>query len=381
MELTLKREVLADAVSWSSRTIAQHPAVPVLAGVRIEAQDGQVEFSSFDFEVSSRVRVEAESIVDPAVVVVDGKLLSEITRMLSADATNVVFKTIDNRLQISCGSFKTELLIMPAGDYPALPEFPTVLGSVDAAELAHSVSQVAVAASRDDTMPLLTGVSLEIRPDKLSILATDRYRMALKEIPWQAQDSSVEQNLVVKAKNLLDAAKNIASAGQIEIATQLGDNAASLIGLSSGGRVFTSQINDGTYPDVRRLFPEPINITAVVNVAQFIQAARRVAIVTTNQSNQQIFLKFTQGHLEFRAGSGGENSSQDSIPATLNGADIEVSFNSRMLLEGLASLDEPFVRLSFKDETKPVVITGQAKENGEDNQALRYLIMPIRTSL
>ncbi len=381
MELVLDREVLAEAVQWSSRSISPRPAVPVLAGVRIEATDGGVNFSSFDYEVSARVTVAAQEIVELGVVVVDGKLLSETARALPNQVSQVTFKTEDNYLHITCGTFKQNLLVMPAEEYPQLPVLPEIAGSIDAGALSHSISQVAVAASRDDTLPLLTGISLEVRPDKLYLLATDRYRMALKEVEWKSAHGDVNQDLVVKAKNISDAAKNIASSGDISIAVESGDEPANLVGLSAGGRVFTSQINDGAYPDVRRLFPEPINVTAIVKVAQFIEAAKRVSIVSSNLSNQQIYLQFTKGQLEFSAGGGGNNSSSDTISAVLNGPDISVSFNSRMLLEGLGAIDEPYARLSFKDETKPVVITGQKEETGEDNLEYRYLIMPIRTSM
>lgn len=380
MELVLRRDTLAEAVNWSSRSISPRPAVAVLSGVRIEATDDGVEFSSYDYEVSSRVTVAAEEIVEPGIAVVDGKLLSETARSLPSRADLVTFKTEDNYLHITCGSFKQNLIMMRAEEYPPLPVMPPEAGKVDAQAFAHSISQVAVAASRDETLPLLTGISLEVRPDKLYLLATDRYRMALKEMPWTSSEGG-EQDLVVKAKNLSDAAKNIASAGDIEIAVPQGDEPARLIGLGANGRVFTSQINDGSYPDVRRLFPEPINVTAVVKVSEFIETARRVAIVSSNLSNQQISLRFTSGTLEFLAGNGGENSASDTIPALLNGPDITVAFNSKMLLEGLGAIDEPYARLSFKDETKPVVITGQKEETGEDNLEFRYLIMPIRTSI
>lgn len=382
MELVLDRQVLAEAVAWSSRSISPRPAVPVLAGVRIEAGEGAVEFSSYDYEISARVKVAATEVSEPGVVVVDGKLLSETARKLPTRGGNAVtFKTEDNYLHITCASFKQHLLVMPVEEYPALPPLPPLAGSVDVTEFSNSISQVAIAASRDETLPLLTGISLEVRPDKLYLLATDRYRMALKEMPWKAANSDVKQDLVVKAKNLSDAAKNIATAGELHIAVKSGDEPTTLLGLSTEERVFTSQVNDGAYPDVRRLFPEPINITAVVKVDEFIETASRVAIVSSNLSNMQIHLKFSKGKLEFSAGNGGENTASDSIPAVLNGEDISVSFNSRMLLEGLGALNEPYARLSFKDELKPVVITGQKEETGEDNLDFRYLIMPIRTSI
>lgn len=381
MELILDRDVLADAVAWSSRTISPRPAVPIMAGVRIEAKQQGVEFSSYDYEVSSRVTVEAIETMEEGIVVVDGKLLSETSRALPANSKEVSFKTENNSLHISCGTFHQQLLVMPETDYPPLPKFPEIVGHFDAAKFAHSINQVSIAAARDESLPLLTGISMEIRPEKLYLLATDRYRMALKEIDWENEKPQISQDIVVKAKNLADAAKSIASTGEIQLALDTKEEAPSLVGLRAGGRIFTSQVNDGNYPDVRRIFPEPINVTAIVKTAEFISTVKRVAIVSSKLSNLQISLEFTPGSLKLKAGNGGENSANDTIAAVLNGNNIAVSFNSRMLIEGLSAVDEPYVRLSFKDETKPVVITGQKEETGEDNHEFQYLIMPIRTTI
>lgn len=381
MELVLDINVFADAVKWSTRSVAARPAVPVLAGVRIEATEAGVEFSSYDYDVSSRVTVEALEVTEPGVAIVAGKMLLDTSLVIKKKSQKVVLKTEGNYLHITCGTFKQHLLVMPSEEYPELPKFPAIAGKVDAIEFSHSLSQVSVAAARDETLPLLTGVSLEIRPDKLYMLATDRYRMAFKEIDWKSSVPQINQDLIIKAKNLSEAANNITSIGEIEIAVNTDGTPAALLGLAAGGRMYTSQITDGNYPDVRRLFPEPISVTAVVNVEETIEAVQRVGIVSQSMSNKQIQLRFSQNTLELNAGSGGDNSSTDTISATLNGPDIEIYFNSSMLIDGLKAVDEPFARLSFKDEGKPVVITGQKEETGDDNLAFRYLIMPIRTSL
>lgn len=380
MEVILNREVLADAVAWAFRSVSSRPAVPVMAGIRIEANSEGVEFSSYDYNVSARITVAAVEIIEEGVVVVDGKVLNA-TSSSSLSNPEIRLKTENNYLHIECGTFRQQLVVMPEEDYPQLPIRPEIVGKVDAPAFAHSLSQVAVAAARDETLPLLNGISLEIRPDKLYMLATDRYRMALKEIPWETEKTDVNQDLVIKAKNITEAAKSIASSGMISLAVDAESEQSSLVGLEAGGRVFTSQISDGKYPDVRRIFPEPINITAIIKTSDFIQAVSRVGNVTASLSNQQITLKFTQEKLEFMADNAGNNTATDSISAVLNGADIDVSFNSRMLVEGLKAIDEPYVRLSFKDETKPVVITGQKEETGDDNLEFRYLIMPIRTTI
>ncbi|MEE6287054.1 DNA polymerase III subunit beta [Georgenia sp. MJ173] len=373
MKLRVERDILAEAVAWTARSLPSRPAVPVLAGVRLEAtSDGTLTLSSFDYDVSARSSIAAE-VEAPGVVLVSGKLLADITKALPARPIDL---TLDGtKVMITCGSSRFSLLTMPVDDYPALPAMPEISGAIDADVLTEAVAQVSTAASRDETLPLLTGVRLEIEGEKLTLLATDRYRLAMREISWHPASPSFSAVALVRARTLSDVAKSLTSAGTVDVA--LGSEAsASLIGFEAAGRQTTSLLVDGDYPPVRRLFPDETTTHAVVATAPLVEAAKRVALVA--ERNTPIRLSFTDGQVVLEAGQGEDAQASEALEAMLVGEDITTAFNPHYLLDGLGALTTDFVRLSFTHPSKPAVLTGQGSLEDESDDTFRYLLMPIR---
>jgi DNA polymerase-3 subunit beta len=373
MRFRVERDVLADAVTWTARSLPTRPPVPVLAGVRIEADaTGTIELSSFDYEVSARSQIPAD-VSEPGVVLVSGRLLAEIARALPDKPVEVALD--GTKVVVTCGASRFTLLTMPVEDYPRLPVMPPTTGAVDGDDLTHAVAQVSVAASRDDTLPLLTGVRVEIEGEKVTLLATDRYRLALRELTWKPSAPDVSAVALVRARTLSDAAKSLGSAGSVTIALQTGQG-VDLIGFEAAGRQTTSLLVDGDYPAVRRLFPDETPIHAVVAKGPLTEAAKRVALVA--ERNTPIRLSFSEGQVVLDAGQGDDAQASEALEATLVGDDISVAFNPQFLLDGLGALDTPFVRMSFTHPNKPVEFTGQDEQDGEDYQDYRYLLVPIR---
>ncbi|MCL2423294.1 MAG: DNA polymerase III subunit beta [Micrococcales bacterium] len=373
MKFRVERDVLADAVTWTARSLPTRPPVPVLAGVRLEAEaDGSLHLSSFDYEVSARSTVAAE-VAEPGVVLVSGRLLAEISRSLPDQPVDI---SLDGtKVAVTCGASRFSLLTMPVEEYPALPTMPGATGTVDGDVLTHAVAQVTVAASRDDTLPLLTGVRVEMDGEKLTLLATDRYRLALRELVWHPVSPSVSQVALVRARTLTDVAKTLGSSGEVTVA--LSDTGGvDLVGFEVGGRRTTSLLVDGDYPPVRKLFPDETPIHAIVNRQHLVDATKRVALVTDR--NTPVRLSFSEGQVQLDAGQGDDAQASEAIEATLVGEDISVAFNPVYLLDGLGAIDTPFVRLAFTHPTKPVEFTGQAEETGDDVRDYRYLLVPIR---
>jgi len=345
----------------------------VLAGVRLEAEgDGSLHLSSFDYEVSARATVAAE-VSDAGVVLVSGRLLAEISRSLPDQPVDI---GIDGtKVTVVCGASRFSLLTMPVEEYPNLPSMPTATGTVDGDILTHAVAQVTVAASRDDTLPLLTGVRVEMEGEKLTLLATDRYRLALRELVWHPVSPSVSQVALVRARTLTDVAKTLGSSGEVTVALSE-TGGVDLIGFEAAGRRTTSLLVDGDYPPVRKLFPDETPIHAVVDRQHLVDATKRVALVADR--NTPVRLSFSEGQLQLDAGQGDDAQASEAIEATLVGEDISVAFNPGYLLDGLGAIDTPFVRLAFTHPTKPVEFTGQAEESGDDIRDYRYLLVPIR---
>ncbi len=373
MRFRVDRDVLAEAVTWTARSLPTRPPVPVLAGVRIEADtSGVVQLSSFDYEVSARSEIAAD-VSEPGTVLVSGRLLAEISRALPAQPVDLALE--GNKVAVTCGASRFTLLTMPVEDYPALPAMPEVVGTIAGDVLTEAVAQVTVAASRDDTLPLLTGVRMEIEESTITLLATDRYRLALRTVSWSPSSPSMSAVALVRARTLSDAAKSLGGSDQVTMALSTGSG-VDLIGFEAGGRHTTSLLVDGDYPAVRRLFPEETPIHAVVGTQVLIEAARRVALVA--ERNTPIRLAFSEGQVVLDAGQGDDAQASEALEASLVGEEITVAFNPQYLLDGLGALSTEFVRMSFTHPNKPVEFTGQSSPDGDDDRDYRYLLVPIR---
>jgi DNA polymerase-3 subunit beta len=278
MKFRVERDALADAVAWTAKSLPSRPSVPVLAGVLLRVESGLLNVSGFDYEVSSQVNVEVRADADGAALV-SGRLLAEITKALPAKPVDIA--AVGAHLEMICGSARFTLPTMPVEDYPTLPEMPETAGTVDAATFATAVSQVAVAAGRDETLPMMTGVRVELNGPTLALLATDRYRLAMRELPWHPQDPEVSLNALVPARTLAETAKALGPlGGEVTLALSTGGAGEGMIGLAGGTRRTTSRLLDGAnYPPVRSLFPTSHNALAKVSVAALTEVVRRVSLV------------------------------------------------------------------------------------------------------
>ncbi len=375
MKVRVERDVLADAVTWTARSLPARPPVPVLAGLLLQAtEDGVLQLSAFDYEVSARVEVPAD-VSEPGEALVSGRLLAEISRSLPAQPVDLVHTA--HRVDLTCGATRFALGAMPVEDYPARPAMPARIGSISSAAFAEAVHQVSVAASKDETLPILTGVRLTVTSEAITMLATDRYRLGMREVGWNAASSDVETAALVRARTLAEVARTLGSGGDISLALST-DGGQDLIGFSAGGREVTSLLVDGDYPvdRVQALFPSSAATYAVVDRAGLVDAVRRVSLVA--ERNTPVRMTFSADEVTLEAGQGDDAQASEVMPATLSGDDITIAFNPTYLLDGLRAVTAAHVRLSFTLPTKPAVLTGQAEADGDDDDSYRYLIMPIR---
>ncbi len=374
MRFRVDRDVLAEAVAWTARSLPVRPPVAVLAGMLIEADDNGLALSGFDYETSARAELSAD-ISDAGRVLVSGKLLADICKSLPSKPVDI---TVDGtKVQVHCGSTKFNLLTMPVEDYPSLPDLPARSGSVPAEILAAAVAQVAVAAGRDDTLPILTGIRIEVEGDTVTLAATDRYRLAVRELTWKPEQPGLSTAALVPAKTLADAAK--AMTGEVELALATATAGSGLIGLSANGRRTTSRLLEGEFPKYRALLPSESTSYATVSTSQLLEAVRRVALVA--ERNTPVRLSFSAGELVLEAGSGDEASAAEVMEAQLDGDDIAIAFNPGYLIDGLAALNTSHARLAFTTSTKPAVISGAVADGpAGTNSEYRHLLMPVRLS-
>jgi DNA polymerase-3 subunit beta len=265
---------------------------------------------------------------------------------------------------------------MPVEDYPTLPQMPESAGTIEAGVFAHAVAQVAIAAGRDDTIPMLTGVRLELEGGTLSLLATDRYRAAVRELAWQPNDAAASGAALVPARTLADTAKTLGPlGGDVTVALSKGGGAGEgMIGFAGGARRSTSRLLDPEFPNIRALFPEQSNARARVNVAALTEVVKRVSLVADRTT--PVRLSFADGELVVEAGGSEEARASEAMECEFTGEALTVAFNPGYLLDGLSVLDAPTAVISFTSAMKPAVLS--AANDGGDIAGYRYLIMPMR---
>jgi DNA polymerase-3 subunit beta len=351
----------------------------VLAGLLVEASGERLTLSSFDYEVSARVTIEA-TVEETGSALVSGRLLAEITRSLPARP--VTLSTEGTKVLLVCGSSRFSLPTLPVEDYPSLPDMPAVSGTVRGAAFAAAVAQVAVAAGRDDTLPVLTGIRLEIDGARLTLAATDRYRLAVRELDWDPGQSDGEAVALIPARTLADTAKALGSGDAVSLALSSGGIGEGLIGFegdeTQGARRTTSRLLDGEFPKYRALLPSESQSVASLDTAAFVDAVRRVALVA--ERNAPVRLSFGDGEVQLDAGTGDDAQASEVLESTLEGEPITIAFNPQYLLDGLGAIDAPTAVLSFTTATKPAVLTGRPADDSAPSDDYRYLLMPVRLS-
>jgi len=370
MKFRVERDTLADAVAWIARSLPTRPPVPVLAGVLLDVEGHHLSVSGFDYEVSTQVGIEVEA-ATAGRTLVSGRLLAEITRALPAQPVQLA--VTGSRMELTCGSSRFTLPVMPVEDYPSMPAMPGTAGALESDVFASAVSQVAVAAGRDDTLPVLTGVRFEIDGERLTMAATDRYRLAVRELGWRPHRVDLTTTALVPARTLSETAKSMASGAEVTLALATGGAGEGMIGFAGAGRRATTRLLDGEFPKYRSLLPAEHSAVALVPTGTLVEAVKRVALVA--ERNTPIRLIFTAGELILEAGGADEAQASESLDVGFEGDDLTIAFNPVFLLDGLTAVDSDTTRLAFTVATKPAVITG--KEGGTD---YRYLLMPVRLS-
>jgi DNA polymerase-3 subunit beta len=375
VKIRVERDVLAEAVAWAARSLPARPPVPVLAGLLLKAEDGSLSLSGFDYEVSARVSVEAET-EEEGTVLVSGRLLADICRALPNRPVEI--STDGARVSLVCGSSRFTLHTLPVEEYPTLPEMPTTAGTISAEVFAAAVGQVAIAAGRDDTLPVLTGVRIEIEGDTVTLASTDRYRFAVREFLWKPEAADTSAVALVPAKTLLETAKSLSGGDSVSLALSGAGAGEGLIGFEGSGRRTTTRLLEGDLPKYRTLFPTEFNSVAVIETPPFVEAVKRVALVA--ERNTPVRLSFEQGVLTLEAGSSDDAQAVERLDARLEGDDVSIAFNPGFLLEGLSAIDSPVAQLSFTTSTKPALLSGRPAVDAEADDAYKYLIMPVRLS-
>lgn len=378
MKFHVNRDVFSEAVSFVVKLLPQRNPQPILAGVLIEASAEGLSLAAFDYEASARTTIEA-TVDEPGTILVHGRLLSDIASRLP-NAPIQIEVDEDGGILLTCGSAKFTLASMPVQEYPAIPEVTGDSGLVPSDDFATAIAQVAFAASRDDVTPVLTGVQLEVSGTSLSLVATDRYRVALREIPWDGGSAVSDEPMtaLVPARTLTEVGKTFAHGGDISIAFS-GSGDREIIAFTAGNKTVTSLLIKGNFPPVRRLFPEQTDHHAVVNTAELAEAVRRVSLVLDRSA--PLRFTFTTDSVSMDASGTEQARATESVDANLVGEDVTLGLNPQYLLESLGAVRSEFVRITFTssdnaNKLSPVLITPQTSVDKGGADSFRYLLQP-----
>ena len=372
MKFTVEANALVDSVNWVSRSLSTRPIMTALLGIVIDVNQ-DVTLSASDLETSAKSTFKAE-IKESGKVLVPGRLLAEIARSLPNKP--VTFTLDNNRVLVTAATSKFTLPTLPINEYPNLPTMPETTGVISSDVFATAVNQVAIAAGKDDSLPTLTGIHVDIDKETITLAATDRYRLAVREIQWNPNNPEIATSALLRARTLADAAKTVAGAKDVTLAIAPSTSHDRLVGFAAQTKTMTSRMLDGTFPPYRHLLPTESIANATIEVSAFLDSVRRVALVT--DKTVPLRLRFSGTSLHLEAGAGEEAQANEELAIDYIGDAIEIAFNPTFLMDGLHAVNTPYVNIAFTGSNKPAVLSGKTERDGAISDNYRYLLMPMR---
>lgn len=365
MKLSIERDQLADTIGWTARALPIRPAIPVLTGLHIHASHEGVTVSAFGYNTSRRATTPAD-VAEPGTVVLPGRVLAEVVKSLPADMVDI---TLDRtEVTIRSGRARFTLTTLAVDDYPALPDLPEPTGTVDGQELAAAFTQVAPATSNDDTLPMLTGIRADLTSTSITLAATDRYRIATTTIGWQPGNLTGETGLVIPGRPLADTVKGLTGTATLHLGS-------GLAAITTEQRTTTIHLLDAQYVDyASRVGTEGHTTWAEIEAAPLVDAVKRVALVA--ERHAPVRLAFGHHDVAVRAGGGEIGRGSELVDGvTLDGPPLEIAFQPKYLLDGIAHVPGDRVRIGMTTPVKPALITP-----ADPQVPFRYLVMPIHTA-
>ena len=365
MKFRCERDTLADAVATAQRAVASRTgAMPVLSGLRVSLTAGSLELVGTDLELTIRVQIPADTDGEGSAVV-PARLFSEIVRQLDGDT--VAVELADDDAHIEAGRFATTLRTLSAAEFPRLPEVGEGGVRVEAAAFAEALRQVVPGASRDDARPILTGVLLTASTGGLRLVATDSYRLALRDLQGVSMLEE-GQKVLVAAKGLGEVQRLLSGeSGEIEVV--LGERE---VVFRVGTAQVTTRLIEGDFPNYQQLIPSGYPNRLTVSREALQSAVNRVRLVGQSKDSAPIRLAMSAEGLELSAIAQDVGEAHESVEAKYEGTDLTVAFNSQFLLDGLDAAASDEVVIESIDPLKPAVM--KATDSGD----FLYLLMPVR---
>jgi DNA polymerase-3 subunit beta len=365
MKVICPKEELAEKLQVAGRGVSTRTSVQILAGILLRAAAGRLSISATDMEISLRVGLEAQ-VDDEGAVVVPGRLLVDIVRLLPAGDVTIAHRAEEGVAEIVCGSASYRLHTYAAEDFPRLPEIDEgVAFSVEREAFVDTIGRVGRSASRDESRPVLTGILVRFENEKLVMAATDSYRLSVKETPLE-QGPGREVEAIVPARALAELARIAQTGGPGTIEVGIQENQI-VFGVDDVR--LTARRIDGQFPNYKQLLPETFEAEVTMPREELLDVVRRTSVMAQRKS--PLRLRFEEGELTVSAQTQDIGEARESLPVSYPGDVLEIGFNAEFLRDGLESISDDSVRIKLISPLRPGLIHGEADD-------FLYLIMPIR---
>jgi DNA polymerase III subunit beta len=355
------RDALSEALQTVQRGVSSRPGIPALTGVLIEAADGgELTLITTDLEVSARLTISVQ-VSESGIALVPARLLGDTVKSLSN--APVEFETDQSQVTIRCAAYEGTLRLLPAEDFPGLQEPSGTTVTAEAAAFAEAVGQVGRGASRDEARPVLTGVLLEVSREGVVMVATDSYRLAVRDLVASA---SGEAKAIVPERAMSEAGRAASADEKASVEIFVDE---SQVSFKIGTLTLTSRLIEGEFPNYRQLLPEATESRLTVSRQQLLDAVRRVGLLARDTT--PVRMEFNALGVKLSSSSPDLGQAVETVEARYEGEDLTVAFNPQYLADGLTAATGETVRLDVRDGLKPGVVHGEGDE-------FTYLVMPVR---
>ncbi len=361
MTIGCSRDELVAKLGIVSRAVSTRGSVQVLSGVLLRADAGAIELAATDMELSLRTSLDAQ-VEGEGAVVVPGKLLADLARLLPENEVTLEYRPEEGVVQVTSGAYSSRLNTYSAEDFPRLPALDAPLHGVDRPALLETIERVARSASRDESRPVLTGILVRFGGGSLVMAATDSYRMSVKETALEGAGPDFEA--IIPARALQELARIGAAADSIELGVH-----ENHVVFGAGDVWLTTRRIDGQFPNYQQLRPETFEVELTLPRGELLDVVRRAAVMALR--NSPLRLRFAEGELTISAQTQDVGETRETLPAAYTGEPLEIGFNAEFLRDGVEAVVGDEVRLRLINPLRPGLLSGE----GDD---FWYLIMPIR---
>jgi len=361
LRVTCSRSDLASALATVVRALSSRGTVQVLSGILIEGSEGRLSLAATDMEISLRASIAGE-VEGAAGVVVPGRLLADLVRLLPGESVNLTFESGEGVVIVESGSHLSRLNVFSAEDFPRLPPLDVSLQRVEAQALLETIEKVGRAASRDESRPVLTGILVRFEGSNLVMAATDSYRLAVKETSISGAAPDLEA--IIPARALQELARLAAGADDVGLGVH-----ENYVIFSAADVWLTSRRIDGQFPNYHQLLPETFEVELTVPRETLLEVVRRAGLMA--QRNAPLRLRFSAGELTVSAQTQDVGEARESMSIEYSGDDLEIGFNPEFLRDGLEAVTTETIQLKLINPLRPGLLASPG-------DSFWYLIMPIR---